>query len=123
MITTLGFDAAGRCAFSVNDVVPPENAPAGMVMIQLEGTVDPNSVYYDHANSRMGPRVPLIPAVSTNTVSNLPPGTIAVVQGEQIPVDDGSLELEVSYAQTLVVTLMHVRYSDVVVEVPCEVQG
>lgn len=123
MITTLGFDATGRCVFAVNDVVPPDNAPAGMVLIQLEGMVDPNSVYYDHANSRMGRRHPLLPVVSTNTVSNLPPGTVAVVNGEQIPVDDGSLELDVSYAQTLVVRLMHVRYSDVVVEVPCEVQG
>jgi hypothetical protein len=119
-MNTVAFDADGRCLFVLNDYL--ETTDAAFV-VHTEETVNPNQVWYDAVTQTIKPRLPLPNGVQPNEVIGLPAGTTAYVGTEQMLVDDGVLELEVEYPQTVKVVLTHVRYLDAEVEVPCEAQG
>lgn len=119
-MNTVAFDAAGRCLFVVNDELAVPDAAAVIYTGEL---VDANLVWYDHQNKVMRIRGPILCTVTTNKISNLPSGTTVYVGNEQVVVGDGSIEFDVAYTQQLRVVLSHVRYTDTVVEVLCEVQG
>jgi len=119
-MNTVAFDASGRCLFVVNDKVTVPDAAA---VVYTDALIDANLVWYDHENGRMGNRGPILCTVLANKISSLPVGTTVYVGNEQVVVDDGSIEFDVAYAQQLRVVLRHVRHTDTVVEVPCEVQG
>lgn len=122
-MTMLGFDSAGRCVFAVNDEIQGEQLSQYAAVVRIDGYVDPNTVWYDVENGRMGFRRAFTPTVMTNAISGLPPGTTALVREDLVQVDDGTLELEVDYPEVIPVTLMNVRFLDTTVEVPCEVAG
>lgn len=122
-MTMLGFDSTGRCVFAVNDEIQGEQLSQYAAVVRIDGSVDPNTVWYDVENGRMGFRRAFTPTVMTNAISGLPPGTTALVREELVQVDDGTLELEVDYPEVIPVTLMNVRFLDTTVEVPCEVAG
>lgn len=122
-MTMLGFDSTGRCVFAVNDEIQGEQLSQYAAVVRIDGAVDPNTVWYDVENGRMGFRRAFKPTVMTNAISGLPPGTTALVREELVQVDDGTLELEVDYSEVIPVTLMNVRFLNTTVEVPCEVAG
>lgn len=119
-MNTVAFDSDGRCLFVVNDEVA---APDGAVVIYTDEVVDPNLVWYDHQNGRMNNRGAILYTVTANKISALPVGTNVYVGNEYVTVNDGSIEFDVAYTQQLRVVLRHVRHTDTIVEVPCEVQG
>lgn len=119
-MNTVAFDASGRCLFVVNDEVAVPDAAA---VVYTDAFIDANLVWYDYENCRMGNRGPILCTVSVNKISSLPAGTTVYVGSEQAVVDDGLIEFDVAYTQQLRVVLRHVRHTDTVVEVPCEVQS
>lgn len=112
------FETTGKCLGIVdgNGEIPDAAASASVP----HGT-SPNSIWYDGAEVQ--PKTPFEVQVSPNTVSGIPAGTEAVLTSSVVVVDDGTLELEVDYAQTVRVTLLHPRHYETSVGVPCEVQA
>lgn len=119
-MNTVAFDSDGRCVWVVNAELSAADAAA---VVYTESSVDPNTVWYDHSDQTMKTRTPCPHAITTNQVTGLPVGTVVYVGDEQVTVDDGAIEFDVAYAQQLRVVLSHVRHTDIIVEVPCEVQG
>jgi hypothetical protein len=119
-MNTVAFDSDGRCLWVVNAEL---SAPDAAAVVYTESSVDPNVVWYDHSSQTMKTRTTFPHVVALNQVSGLPVGTVVIVDGEQVPVDDGAIEFDVTYAQQLQVVLSHVKHIDTIVEVPCEVQG
>jgi hypothetical protein len=122
-MNTLAFGADGRCMCAVNDFIESENFPEAAIVLHTEQTLTANQVWYDIANEVLVLRRPIQVGVSPNMVVGVPAGTTAIVGTDEIPVDDGSIELEVDYPQTVKLVLLNPRFLDTVVEVPCEVQG
>jgi hypothetical protein len=119
-MTILVFEASGRCIMAIDGEMSDEQLAVYRAAVRIGGYVNPDTVWYDFDRGGMGYRREFNPVVSVNTISNLPPGTKAFVKGEYVEVDDGSLELEVDYPETIPVVLMHVRLLDKTVMVPCE---
>lgn len=122
-MNTLAFDEIGRCICSVNDHITDDNFPGASFVVRVSQPTVANDVFYDIEAGEVRQRAPLTYLVGPNQIARLPPGTKAVVDGEILSVDDGTLELEVTYPQLVRVRLMHVRFFDAEVEVPCESAG
>jgi hypothetical protein len=119
-MTVLVFDTTGRCTMAIEGDIANEQLAEYPAVVRISGHVNPDSVWYDFENNRMGYRRHFVPTISTNLVSNLPVGTKALVKGEWVEVNDGSLELEVDYSELVSVVLTHVRLLNMTVRVPCE---
>ena len=117
------FDAGGRCKYVLDGSLDAVDVSGEAAVAYMDEKVDPNTVWYDHAASKMIPRTPLRISVSRNKIEGIPADTVAHVGSDSFVVTEGSIELEVDYAQTVVVTLLHVRHLDRVVEVQCEAEG
>lgn len=115
------FDQSGRCKYVLNGDPGTVDVSGEPAVVYMENPVDPNTVWYDHAAGRMVARMPFSERVSSNKIEGIPAGTTVYVGPDVIAVDDGSIEFEVSYPQTVVAVLRHVRHIDKAVEVPCEV--
>lgn len=120
---TMVFDEAGKCVCTVDDVVAPDMFPGAAAVVQVSTAFHPDQVWYDFVKNAVVAKSPMRVEVTTNTVSGIPQGTTAIVSGSLFVVNDGTLELEVTYPQTIQVVLSHLRHTQKVVEVPCEVQG
>ena len=121
-MNTYVFDSTGACVMAVNSFFPAEDFPDRVVVHAEEDHMAVN-VWYDHVNNRMSHRTEFDVTVTTNTISDIPTGTTAVVGESVIEVVDGVLELDVTYPQTVTVVLTHPAYRMEAVEVPCEVQA
>lgn len=117
------FDAGGRCKYVLDGSPDSVDVSGETAVVYMDEKVDPNTVWYDHAASKMLPRTPFRISVSQNKIERIPADTVAHVGSDAFVVSEGSIELEVDYAQTVVVTLLHVRHLDRVVEVQCEAEG
>lgn len=120
---TMVFDETGKCVCTVDDVLEADMFPGAAAVVQVSTKFYPDQVWYDFARSAVVAKTPMRVQVTTNTVSGIPQGTTALVSGSLLVVNDGTLELEVTYPQTIQVVLSHLRHIERVVEVPCEVQG
>lgn len=118
-MNTAFFDATGKCIGIAEgdqmNIVFPEAAFRSLVGLNAS----PNSIYCDTSGEVLS-RQPFNLSVSTNVIEGLPAGTQVVMPTSDVVVDDGRLELEVAYPQTLRVTLVHPHYLEQTVEVPCE---
>jgi hypothetical protein len=117
------FDENGRCKYVLDgntDSADVGNEPA---VVYMEEAVDPNTVWYDHSSGKMLPRTPFRVSITNNKIERVPSGTVIYIGSDSAVVNEGSIEFEVDYAQTVVATMMHVRHLNKVVEVRCEVQG
>lgn len=119
-MNTLVFDADGKCLYSINYQVMAEDYPDAGKVLHVESEFDPNHMWYDFETDRMTNKTPFEEVLATNEIHNLPVGTVADVNGVQVIVDDGSLELEVTVSQILPVTISHVAHHTKTVEVSCE---
>lgn len=117
------FDAGGRCKYVLDGSSDSVDVSGETAVVYMDEKVDPNTVWYDHAASKMLPRTPFRISVSQNKIERIPADTVAHVGSDSFVVSEGSIELEVDYAQTVVVTLLHARHLDRVVEVQCEAEG
>lgn len=122
-MTTLVFKANGACGLAVDDDLPESDFPDAAKVLYVPYPISANEVWYDFSHQAMLFRRPFDVGISPNTVTGLPVGTRAVVKGAEIVVDDGSLELDVDYPETVRVLLIHPSNLDTWVEVPCEVTG
>lgn len=120
---TFAFNTQGECMYCVNKPVSREQLSDAAFVVEMPDGTDVNLVRYDVANGMVVLKRNIQPSVSANTISGLPMGTTAICNGESVEVSDGAVEFEVSYPQTLRVTLMHPHYLITEVEVLCEVQG
>lgn len=117
------FDADGRCKY-VLDGTPDSAAVSDEAAVAYsEDPIDPNMVWYDHESGKMMPRTPFRVSVTNNRIERVPVGTKVYVGADSAVVNEGSIDFDVSYAQTIVVTMMHIRHIDKVLEVRCEVPG
>lgn len=123
MIYTMVFDESGKCVCSVDDRLERDMFPGAAAVVHVGVKFTPDEVWYDFERSTMVSKTQMRVTVATNTVSGIPPGTTAIVSGSLLVVNDGVLELEVTYPQTIQVVLSHLRHKQLTVEVPCEVQG
>jgi len=117
------FDAEGRCKYVLDG--NPESADVSneAAVVLTEERVDPNMVWYDHESGKMIPRTPFRVSVTNNRIERVPVGTTVYVGEDSAVVNEGFIDFDVSYAQTIVVTMMHIRHIDKVLEVRCEVTG
>ena len=122
-MNTLVFDELGRCICAANVEIGAENFPGASFFVNVPLPVEANTVYYDIGAKQVRQRTQMAYQITTNTISGLPAGTKAIVKGELLTVDDGSLELDVLHPENVRVLLMHVKFYDTEVEVPCEAQG
>lgn len=117
------FNADGRCKYVLDGNPEAVDSSSEAAVVYMDEKLDPNTVWYDHAASKMIPRTPFRISVSPNKIENIPAGTVAHVGSDSLVVNEGAIELEVDYAQKVIVTLLHVRHLDAVVEVHCEATG
>jgi len=120
-MNTLVFDHDGNCLFAMNYLVEAEDYPTAGKVVHSEAELSPNDMWYDFEKNRMDNKTPFEVTVTTNTIAGLPEGTIAEIEGSEVVVDGGSLELVTSVPQTAVVNLRHPRHYPLRVEVVCEV--
>lgn len=118
-MTSYVFDHTGRCLYSVNAEVDHDGAT--VVLSEIEAR--PDEVWYDHDAGEMKYRSPMPAVVTTNRIDHIPAGSVVVVGVDEVVVDDGTFEIEVSAPQTIRVTVSHVRHLTAELEVPCEVQA
>jgi hypothetical protein len=117
------FDVDGRCKY-VLDGTPDSVAVRDEAAVAYsEEPINPNMVWYDHEAGKMMPRTPFRVSVTNNRIERVPVGTKVYVGADSAVVNEGSIDFDVSYAQTIVVTMMHIRHIDKVLEVRCEVPG
>lgn len=117
------FDASGRCKYVLDGSPDSVDVSSEMAVVYVEERVDPNTVWYDHAANKMLPRTPFRISVSQNKIERIPVDTVAHIGSDSFVIGEGTIELEVDYAQKVIVTLLHVRHLDRVVEVQCETEG
>ena len=117
------FDADGRCKYVLDGSSDSVDVSGETAVVYVDERVDPNTVWYNHEANKMLPRTPLRISVLQNKIERVPVNTVAHVGSDSFVVSEGSIELEVDYAQKVIVTLLHVRYLDRVVEVQCEAEG
>jgi hypothetical protein len=117
------FDASGRCKYVLDGSTDAVDVSGEAAVVYMDEKADPNAVWYDHASSKMVPRTPFRISVSQNKIERIPVDTVAHVGSDSFVVSEGSIEFEVDYPQKVVVTLLHVRHLDTVVEVQCEAEG
>jgi hypothetical protein len=94
-------------------------------MSEVPVGIDANMVFYDTTKQVVRGKQPFFVGVKPNLVTGIPVGTTALVGASATPVviEDGTLELEVDYAETVNVTLVHPHYVTRILEVACEAQG
>lgn len=119
-MTTLAFAEDGRCICAVNVPVAAAYFTDAVKVIEVDQPLSANEVWYDLRQNMLVLRKPALFTLHKNRVTGLPEGTIALVNGETVFVEDGSLEIEVEYDQVIKVTLMNPRFLDTTVEVVCE---
>lgn len=117
------FDASGKCKYVLDGSPDAVDVNGEAAVVHTDERVDPNTVWYDYAVNKMLPRTPFRIFVSQNKIERIPADAIAHVGSDSFVVSDGFIELEVNYAQKVIVTLLHVRHLDRVVEVQCEAEG
>ena len=117
------FDASGRCKYVLDGSPDSVDVSGETAVVYVEERVDPNTVWYDHAANKMLPRTPFRISVSQNKIERIPVDTVAHIGSDSFVIGEGTIELEVDYAQKVIVTLLHVRHLDRVVEVQCETEG
>jgi hypothetical protein len=117
------FDTDGRCKYVLDGSPESVDVSSEAAVVYMDERINPNDVWYDHAASKMLPRTPFRVSIGQNKIERIPADTVAHVGSDSFVVSEGSIELEVDYAQTVVVTLLHVRHLDRVVEVQCEAEG
>jgi hypothetical protein len=117
------FDSSGRCKYVLDGSTDAVDVSDEAAVVYMDEKVDPNTVWYDHASSKMVPRTPFRISVSQNKIERIPADTVAHVGSDSFVASEGSIEFEVDYAQKVVVTLLNVRHLDTVVEVQCEAEG
>ena len=117
------FDQDGRCKYTLDGSLGSTDVSGEAAVVQTDHPVNPNEVWYDHTAGVMLPRTPFRLRISQNKIEGIPTDTVIYIGSDSVVVNEGSIDLDVSYPQTVVATLMHVRHMDKVVEVPCEVQG
>ena len=117
------FDASGKCKYVLDGSPDAVDVSGEAAIVHTDEKVDPNTVWYDHAASKMLPRTPFRISVSRNKIERIPANAVAHVGSDSFVVSEGSIEFEVDYPQKVVVTLLHVRHLDTVVEVQCEAEG
>ncbi len=117
------FDASGKCKYVLDGSPDAVDVSGEAAVVHADEKVDPNTVWYDYAANKMLPRTPFRIFVSQNKIERVPVNTVAHVGSDSFAVSEGSIEFEVDYPQNVVVTLLHVRHIDTVVEVQCEAEG
>lgn len=115
------FDSAGRCKYVVDGELDTIDFSQEAAVVVLENTVSPDSIWYDHETGQMRGKAPFPVSVSNNKIEGVPAGTTARVGDETFLVDTGVIELEVDYPEVVRVWMSHIRYLDVMLEVPCEI--
>ncbi len=123
MTYTAIFDADGKCLYVVDSDRSVSDDGPETYAVQIESKINPNDVFYDTDNARMAFKADFLPSISTSTIQNLPEGTqVTLSDGTSFLVDDGSIEFEVEFPETIHVILEHIRYRTKHVEVNCEAQ-
>ncbi len=122
-MNTYAFDERGYCIGAINDHVELADFPSAQYIKHAAPLFQADTLWLDVERNQLMFRAPLPAKVSANKISSLPPGTVAIVSGVSVEVDDGTLELEVEYPASVMVILTHLKYLEKIVEVPCEVSG
>lgn len=122
-MNTYVFDEAGKCLMQLNYFAEQEDFESNRRVVHSNVEHDPNHIWFDYENNRLDQKTPFQEVVTTNTISNLPAGTILEIAGLEAEVDDGEVTIEVGAPQTVRVGLRHVRHHHKFVEVQCEVQA
>jgi hypothetical protein len=123
MSAIAAFDEQGRCKYVCNGAEGAADLSAEPAIAEVVDATDPNSIWFDFESSKVMARTQFPVSVSTNKIDRIPVGTAVYVGSESMVVNEGSIEFDVEYPQTVRAVLMHVRHMDKTVEVPCEVQG
>lgn len=106
------------CVTSVRE--GDEDAACGGDRAWIDGRVDSDSQRIDLVTLEPVDLHVFEPDLSApNTVGNLPEGTTAHFAGIKAAIDDGSLEIEVTWAETVRVMLIHPLYFPLTVEIDC----
>lgn len=117
-MNTYVFDQSGRCTCTANIAMPLDDLNDGLIGIHSEAVYDPAEIYFD---GEIRPVKQFDLVASTNLVTGLPVGTEVFIESSRQVVDDGSLELEVTFNNVVTAVLIHPHYETRTVEVPCEV--
>lgn len=116
-MNTFYFNPDGKCILQANAELDIDDLPAGIIGIHSELEASANEVYYD---GEIKPVMNFSLVIATNQISNIPIGTTAIIGDSSEIVNDGILDLEVSYNSIVTVTLTHPHYYSETVEVSCE---
>lgn len=117
-MNTYVFNQAGECTCAANVALDLESLGDGLTGIHSELTYKASEIYYD---GEIKPIKGFELAISPNLVTGIPVGTKAFIGNDMQIVDDGSLELEVTFKSIVTVVLVHPQYQTTSVEVSCEV--
>ena len=125
-MNTYVFSQDGRCELGAFDHRFVEEAFPGRIVVYSNARYPANQIWYDTFDQKIMEKSAFHVRVSPNTLTGIPPGTTARVLGEtttSVVVNDGALELDVAYPQTVRVALSHKAHIDQVFEVDCESRG
>jgi len=87
----------------------------------LPGRVDGETHRIDPVTLEPAPLLEFDPVISLNRMDNIPAGTVAIFYDEKHPVDDGYLEWDVDFEETIDVRLWNPIYNSAIpaFQVPC----
>jgi hypothetical protein len=117
-MNTYVFNEAGECTCVANVELDLESFGDGFTGVHSESTYKASEIYYD---GEIRPIKSFELVISTNLVTGIPVGTKAFIGNDMQIVDDGSLELEVTFKSVVTVVLVHPQYQTTSVEVSCEI--
>jgi hypothetical protein len=117
-MNTYVFNQAGECTCVANVELNLESFSEGLIGIHSELTYKSSEIYYD---GEIKPIKSFELVISTNLVTGIPVGTKAFIGNDMQIVDDGSLELEVTFKSVVNVVLVHPQYQTTSLEVFCEI--
>ncbi|WP_334185078.1 hypothetical protein [Novosphingobium sp.] len=116
-MSTAYFNHEGRLMMLVAlpGMAPPESAA---FTVTVEGNLDPNGIYFDIETNAVAEKMKFPVTFSRNRVAEIPSGTVAIVEGLELVIDDGEIELDANVEGMMSIHLSHLHFRDEVVKVP-----
>lgn len=88
-------------------ITPPDGTEYSF---EVDENVTANDIYLDPVDSLVKVRGLMGLTVNQNTLSNIPAGSLVVVEGEAYSVDDGVMEFETNVTHTIKVQIINPKF-------------
>lgn len=115
------YDPATGEILAVTSVAPGKEARIeAKGLAWRDGHVRGEGLRFDLDTMEVVPMEPTTPTIEGNRLTDLPPGTVVVIQAERIVVDSGTLDIEAEFGAAERVTVMAPGQKMAEVTIPCK---